>query len=213
MDSVTRGADRQSLMRDLDRLLDKYSDLSLQELSAQEVFDDVLPVAFRHRVRLPPQLWLLGKTLVMMEGLGVKLDPDFQILEASRPYVALLAEKVASPRALLSQASDDLTHGVELLRAVLEIVPRLLDKADSGKLEVRAHIPELPKAVRGLDRIANRLAVSMLVSAFIVAMALLLPVFAPQALLGLGGWVILLGFLVASVMGLWLLYQVLRSGR
>jgi ubiquinone biosynthesis protein len=87
MGAASRDVDRPGLQRDIGRLLNRYHGLPLKEIRAREVVEEVRPVAFRHRLRLPSRLWLLGKTLAMMEGVGLQLDPDFDIFVVSQPYV------------------------------------------------------------------------------------------------------------------------------
>jgi ubiquinone biosynthesis protein len=84
MGVVDEDVDRRALVRDVGWLLDKYRGMSLKELRASEIVGDVIPVAYKHRLHLPPSLWLLGKTLSMLEGVGLQLDPDFDIFVALR---------------------------------------------------------------------------------------------------------------------------------
>lgn len=63
-----------------------------------------------------------------------------------------------------------------------------------------------------LDRAANRLAISVLVAAFIVAIAMFLPSSLPSGWRDLGSWLTILGFLVAGILGLWLLFSIWRAG-
>jgi len=212
MGAAGRDVDRPGLQRDISRLLTKYHGLPLKEIRAREVVEEVRPVAFRHRLRLPSRLWLLGKTLAMMEGVGLQLDPDFDIFVVSQPYVRKLLWQTVSPqtwgRRLLKASGD----WGELLTDLPHRVPRLIDQLEEGDLQFTLHLGEIETLLARLDRVGNRLAVSVLLAAFIVSLALLMPSF-------LGGrqgwifWLIALGFVAASVLGLWLLLSIWRSGR
>ncbi len=212
MGAASRDVDRLGLQRDIGRLLTRYHGLPLKEIRAREVVEEVMPIAFRHHLRLPSRLWLLGKTLAMMEGVGLQLDPDFDILAVSQPYVRKFLWQTVSPqtwgRRLLKSGGD----WGELLSDLPRRVPRLIDQLEEGDLQFTLRLKEIETLLARLDRVGNRLAISVLLAAFIVSLALLMPSF----LSGRQGWIfwlIALGFAVASFLGLWLLLSIWRSGR
>jgi ubiquinone biosynthesis protein len=84
---VTRTrVDRQSFRRDIENLLSAYWGLPLSELRVMNILDDVFEVMRRHHLHLPSNLALLLKTVIMVEGLGVNLDPDFRLTTILLPY-------------------------------------------------------------------------------------------------------------------------------
>jgi len=202
--------DRAGLQRDLERLLIKYHGLPLKEIRAREVVEEVTPIAFRHHLRLPSELWLLGKTLAMMEGVGLKLDPEFDIFEISRPYVRRFLWQMASPwvwgRKLAKGAGD----WGELLALFPRRATHLLNQVERGELGLTLSLRETDRVTGKLDRIANRLVVSILLAALIVGMALLIPLAAGGGR-GLIYWLVVAGFAAASFMGVGLLYSIWRA--
>jgi len=212
MSAAQRRVDREGLRRDLERLLTKYQGLPLKEIRAQEVVNEIMPVAYRHHLRLPSDLWLLGKTLGMMEGVGLKLDPDFDIFAVSQPYVDQFVRQMTSPRAWGQKLLKGTTDWGELFTSLPRRIPRILDQVEEGEVEISLKIKEIDRSLSKLDRIANRLSVSILVAAFIVGLALLLPTFIGNQVV----WIIVpagFAFVAASILGLWLVYSVWRAGR
>ncbi len=212
MSAAQRRVDREGLRRDLERLLTKYQGLPLKEIRAQEVVNEIMPVAYRHHLRLPSDLWLLGKTLGMMEGVGLKLDPDFDIFAVSQPYVNQLVRQMTSPRAWGQKLLKGTTDWGELFTSLPRRIPRILDQVEEGEVEISLKIKEIDRSLSKLDRIANRLSVSILVAAFIVGLALLLPTFISNQVV----WILVpagFAFVAASILGLWLLYSIWRAGR
>lgn len=212
MSAAQRRVDREGLRRDLERLLTKYQGLPLKEIRAQEVVNEIMPVAYRHHLRLPTDLWLLGKTLGMMEGVGLKLDPDFDIFAVSQPYVDQFVRQMTSPRAWGQKLLKGTTDWGELFTSLPRRIPRILDQVEEGEVEISLKIKEIDRSLSKLDRIANRLSVSILVAAFIVGLALLLPTFIGNQVV----WIIVpagFAFVAASILGLWLVYSVWRAGR
>jgi len=206
MSAARRGVDRQGLQRDLERLLIRYYGRPLKEIRAREVVEEVMPIAFRHQLHLPSDLWLLGKTLGMMEGVGLKLDPDFDIFAVSQPYVRRFIRQMTSPRAWGRKLLKEASEWSNLLLQLPDQIPRLLDQASEGKLEIGLRVREQDTILRHFDRLVNRLAVSVLVAALIIGLAL---VVVSQ---GESSWPAQAGFVAAALLGLWLLISIWRSG-
>lgn len=213
MGAVGGAVDRRGLQHDLARLLRKYQGLPLKAIRARDVMEEAMPIAFRHHLRLPPELWLLGKTLAMMEGVGLKLAPDFDIFAVAQPYVRRLLWEIVSPAAWAPSLMRDLDEWGHLFGLIPRVGAQLLTQAERGELEVTLRHRGLEQALARLDRLANRLSLSVLLAALIVGLALLIPAF---HLAERGGVVTLLvvgGFALASLLGLWLAISILRAGR
>lgn len=87
---ATTQADRVGLEADLERILDRYGDVALQDLRMAEVVSDLMTVVRRRDLRLPSRIALLLKTLVMCEGVAARLDPSFRLIPLLVPYAAQL---------------------------------------------------------------------------------------------------------------------------
>ena len=205
--------DRTGLRRDVARLLRKYHGMPLKAIRAREAIEEIMPIAFRHHLQLPAELWLLGKTLAMMEGVGLKLAPDFDIFAVSEPYVRRFMWQLVSPRAwgptLLKGAGD----WTDLLNLIPRVGSQLLTRVERGELELALNHKGLDQALVRLDRLANRLALSMLLAALIVGLAMLVPAFNLAEQWGLATILVIAGFVGASLLGLWLIFSIWRSQR
>lgn len=204
--------DRAALRRDIRRLLHKYHGLPLSDIRAGELLEEVRPIVYRHRLRLPADLWLLGKTLVMMEGVGFELDPNFDIFAVSRPYVYRFMAKMWLPSTWGPALARGATGWADLLAVFPRQTTRLLGRLERNELGLQVYLPELQQTTNRLDRIANRAILSLLLAAFIVALALLIPTLNLAWPWSLLTWVVVIGFIVMSFLGLWLILSILRSG-
>lgn len=202
--------DRVALEHEINRLLNKYYGLPLKDIRTREIIDDIMPVAFRFRLRLPAELWLLGKTMAMMEGVGLRLDPDFDIFSVSEPYVEQLKRQYWLPNRRWGEAL--IQQGLNMAE-LIDLLPRsgkrLLRKAEKGDLfEIR--LKETDRILTVLDRLVMRLSLSILVAAFVVSLAILIPVTTGSTLARV---LAVTGFLITIGLGIWLLISILRAKR
>ena len=205
--------DRLGLQRDLKRIMTRYYGLPIYEINAQEIAKAVQPIMYEYKLNVPTNYYLLMKTVVMMQGVGLKLDPDFDIYEASRPFIGKLFRRMWMPS----------SWGPEVLRLAMDwkdfatILPRktshILDQLERGQLTVQAELPQLEPVINMIDRLINRIIFSVLVAALVVALALLLPRLDYAWPWGLLTWIIVVGFFTLLILAIRLAWSVLRSGR
>ncbi len=208
MGAADSHVNRLALKRDLQHLLNRYHALPLKDIRAREVIDDVLPIAFHHRLRAPPNLWLLGKTLSMMEGVGLRLDPTFDMFEVAQPFVHRLTWQLVDltrrrRRGILLTAVD----WFDLLQVAPRAAHRLLGRVErEGALPMS--IQETERLIEGLDRLVTRLTLGVLIGSLLIGLALLVSVTVPGTFV----WIlVVLGFLGTAALGIWLLLSILRA--
>jgi ubiquinone biosynthesis protein len=205
--------DRVAFERDLRRMMHKYYGLALGEFQISEMLEEFMTVAFRHRLRFPSNLWLVGKTMGMIEGLGLVLAPDFDLFAAAQEYVRRYRLRMWLPSewgpSMMRSASDM----ADLMLRLPKQTTRLLEQVERGNLEAQVRMPDFLQATDRLDRIANRLALSMLTAAFTIAIGWVIPSLDLTWPWRWLTWFVLAGFIGVSVLGMWLMLSIWRSGR
>lgn len=213
MQIASPSVDRNGLERDLRRLLRKYYGLPLKEISAADLLSEIQPVIYEYQLRVPSDYWLLLKTLVIMEGVGKRLAPDFDIFEVSRPYVTRFLIKIASPvfwgPGLLRSGGSWFDLLIDFPRRTI----RLMDQLDRGEFTVNVELPEMRRSTRQLNQMANRIILAILVGTLTIALALLIPSLNLVWPWSLATWLIVLGFGLMVMLAFWLIWSLLRSNR
>jgi ubiquinone biosynthesis protein len=201
------------LERDLDHLLGHYADKSIQDLAAAQVTSEVMKIVRRHRLQLPGDLLMLLRVVAMSELLGARLDPDFRLFEFATPYLRQFLLERRSPQAIARRVERAALEAAQLGLDLPRRTTQLLSRLERGDLEFGVNHHGLDDFEHKLQRMVNRLALSILLAAVILSLALLMLVFHPSGWEHYGGWVFALAFLLALGFGAWLMWSIWRSGR
>ncbi len=212
MGVANQKTDRKALARDIRRLLKNYHGMPLQDIQLGGILDGIVGIAFRHRLNLSSDLWSLIKTLAMMEGMGLTLDPDFNIFEVSEPYVRRFRQNFLLPSEWGASALRSGTDFADLISRLPRQTTRILDQVERGEIGAEIRMPDLLTSVQRLDRIANRLAITIITSAFIIALAGLIDALNFTWPWGWVTWLTLVAFGLALLLGVWLILSIWRSG-
>ena len=152
------------------------------------------------------------KALVTAEGLGRSLDPDFQIVEHAEPFIQDIQARRYTPRRIARDLIDSGTEFSQLLREIPGELREVLKKVNEGKLGIEIEHRGLDRTIFELGNISDRIVsavvlASLIIGSSIVTLSNIPPKWRGIPLIGV------VGFLVAAVMGFWLLASMLKRGR
>lgn len=215
MGVVPDDVNRDELYVDVDALRDKYYDVPFNQIHMGEAVQDLFAVALRHRIRIPAELTLLGKTLLTMEGVVLSLDPSFSVFNVAEPFGRKLFLEQINPVQKLKNWMEDVPDYVDLLQEIPVAAKELVSSMRHGRLKLEVSVPEIDSLMRRMDRISNRLSFSIVLLALSIVMVGLIISAAlnHSQTLFWGIPIIEIGFVIALLMFLWLIYAILRSGR
>lgn len=217
MGVITRATNLRELERDIQRMMGRYLGLPLQQMDVAQILSEIFSIAFMHHIRLPSDFALLIRTMIILNGVGCQLDPDYRLVEELEPFVRELVSKKLSLQRLGSNA----LRMADSLSLMLQRLPNRLDdlwdQLDEGELTVGVSVRDLKMIIQRVDRIANRLAFALIVAALIVGSALILmggsDVMTLFQIPGLNVAmpVAQVSFILAGITGAWLLWSIIRT--
>ncbi|QHS21443.1 AarF/ABC1/UbiB kinase family protein [Virgibacillus sp. MSP4-1] len=215
MGLVPDDVDMNVLRADVDELREKYYDVSLSQISLGDAVNDLFDVANRHRIKLPSDLTLLGKTLLTLEGIVEKLDPEISIIKIAEPFGKQLLKERYHPKTVAENMFNQWSEFRDILVDAPGSFRELSSMIKKGKIPLELSMPRLEQFLNKLDRVSNRLSFSIVLLAFSIIMVGLI---VGSAISGESSLVwdipaVEIGFVVASLMFLWLLYSIFKSGR
>jgi ubiquinone biosynthesis protein len=193
-------------------MLDQYHGIPLKQIELKRGFRQALYLIEKHHLKIPPDLFLLNKALVYLEGTGRSLDPDFNAVEQIQPFIKEIILKKISPRTVAHKWQKSLFESFALFQEFPEEIRNMFSMLKKGELKVNFEHKGLEPLIAKQDQVSNRLAFAIIAAALIIGSALIVlsqtpPLFFGIPVIGLGG------FLVAVFMGLRLLFAIFRSGK
>ncbi len=197
------------LENDYDRMLRKYYNLNLAQINFSQIIYELLQVCRNNKIRLPANMGLYAKTLANLEGVARQFNPEINFLDEVKPLLTdLFRRQLLGDRPLQSLLRTALDLKSLSLQSPRQI-ELLLDRVTSETLQWNLSLRGLDGLRRTLDDSANRLSFSVLVGSLIMGAAII----SSKAQTTELSWLSSSLFAVASLLGLWLIFSILRSGR
>ena len=158
-----------------------YFTRPLSEISLAEVVVKLFQTARRYELTLQPQLILLQKTLLNIEGVGRLLYPRIDIWATAKPVLEKIWWKRRGPRAMLKRLRQRIPEWLAAAPDMPQLVHSYLEQVTSGKLEVRIASDDL-RRLEANSRRGPQLAVRLTIGATFAVCAVLLQVLDTQTL-------------------------------
>jgi ubiquinone biosynthesis protein len=202
-----RPVDTPLLRADVRDFIENYYGVPLQQLRVGRMLSDFAAVMLHHGIRCPADLMLLIRCLVTLEGVGRDLDPSFNLAAHLAPFVEQIVKERYSPRHMMDQFLAESRSLARLAWDVPHYVGRTLEKLSKDELRIQIEPTGLDRLMTELDRSSNRVVIGLVVSALILSSALVLRSGSESV------WFSVPLFVLSSLLGIWLIYGVFRSGR
>lgn len=196
------------LRADVRDFLDAYYGVPLEQIDIGRMLNDFLGLMATHGLHCPGELMLLIRACITLEGVGRRLDPMFNMATTLSPFIEKLIRERYHPKRVVERTVNDLQV---LLRSAHDLplhLGRTLQKASQDDLRIQLEHRGLDHLISEFDRSSNRLVIGMITSAMVVSTALIIRAAASDAI-----WFAVPVFLGSGLLGLWLIWGILRSGR
>lgn len=203
---------RNKLYEEIDYLFASYLSTSLHNIEMSVMLQEIFDCCKRNNVFLPKDLTLLIRSLVIIEGVIAKICPELKILDVAIPFV-----KSNNMNSFLNNISFDelLIKTTSFIRDSAKIPTKIVQLSDSilnGRTKIQFQISSLNKTVNDINKMTNRVVISLIISSMIIGSSLILNSNIGPDIYGIS-IIGILGFGFAAIMGLWLIISILRSGK
>ena len=210
MDGV---ASMNALKASILEILEKYSGIPLERIDPRNAFHDMMRISREYKLMLPRDFVLLGKSFVTVTSIAKQLDPKLDLEKMVTPLARDLMRERLSLARVGRLAGETSWHLTNLLAQGPKEIRHIIRKLLHGKIEVSLRHVELEHFADELDRSSNRLALSIILAATVIASSLVMMAkIGPLVMENIPLFGIL-GYLFSTIMGIWLAIGIMRSGR
>ncbi|HEX8633622.1 MAG TPA: AarF/UbiB family protein [Pyrinomonadaceae bacterium] len=200
--------DEEEFTRDVSDIVARHTDTSMTKIDSGRVVLEIQRIAADRGFRLPPEFTMIAKALLNLDQVVYTLAPDFDPNAVIRNY----ASQIMQQRILKSLAPGNLMTNLLDVKDFLERLPnrvnKILDAVGNNELELKVDAIDEKKLMEGLQKVANRITVGLVIAAMIIGASLLMRVETSFKLFGYPGLAIIF-FLLAAAAAIWLVVVIL----
>jgi len=183
------------------------------EMVFGQLINNLFYLTERHSLTLPADLSVMLKALALMEDLVCRLDPGHEIIAQARPFMRRMLLQQLGPKRLMRHWLEFGGEAAGLARELPLEIRRLMAQIKEGRARFHVHHEGLEGLLNTLERVVNRLAFALVLASLIVSSSVIIHARVPP-LWGHDVSVIgVVGYLLAGLMGFWLLIAMLRHGK
>lgn len=199
--------DRKLFVNAIEEIVGSIKTRSMDNLQVGAIVLLVMQACADAGIRIPSEISLLGKTLMNLDSVGIALSPNFNPNESIRRHLSEFASKRLKESLTSANLLGALTETKEFFGEFPSRMNRILEMVADNKLSVRVDSIDEHKLIQGLQKVANRITIGLILAAFIVGSSLLARVETTFRIFGYPGLAMIF-FLFALVGAVLLMVQI-----
>jgi ubiquinone biosynthesis protein len=191
----------------------RYYGARLSEIDPIQLIREAFALIYRMHLQLPTRFVLLDRAIATLGSVGMELYPDFNVFDVAKPYARELMIERFTPQRVVRRTAEEASNLARMLKELPYQVHDTMEQVRDGQIEVGFRHEGLDDLFQHMDRVANRLVIAIVAGTGVIGSALL-GIFGDSGphILGLHVFSIV-GFSISTLLGLWLAWGVIRSGR
>lgn len=203
--------DEKELEYDIIEFFSEYPTTTLEEIDSKEVIAALNSLFFEYKIKVPANLLLLLKALVIIEGVGLQLDPTYNIIDNIAPFAQKLLKIKFSPQKMKQRIYRTFTDWNNLAFCLPEDIQEIIHKVRQGKLHIEIEHKGVKEVKQTMEVITNRISFTILLAAMVLASSLIVSSEIPPMIYGISGLGVI-GFTLSILLAFRLAYSILRHG-
>ena len=198
--------------KDVSEFMGRHLYRPLKDINIGKLLQHLLELAATHRLRIPPDIFLMLKAIGAIEGIALALHPDFDMVAHATPYI----QKVKLARLEPDRLAGDILQLTSTMLGFIKQFPQDMLEISrlirQQKLTVRIEQTGLDTLMATQDQTSNRIAFAIVIAALIIGSALIVISKIPPLVYGIS-FIGFIGFITAALMGVWLLTAIIKKGK
>ncbi|HLC49952.1 MAG TPA: AarF/ABC1/UbiB kinase family protein [Candidatus Nanoarchaeia archaeon] len=177
--------DYEQLKSDIGFVMQPLKESQMKDIKISRIIEEVLDIGLRHQIKVPAPFVLFGKTIITLEGIALEYDPDFKLLENSKPFMEKLIAKRSNPMYVMKSFAHNMHRYKKFVEEFPEKAEKALDKIQRGTIKVDINDTDIKKLALELDRSSNRVAYGLLIAALLITSAILMNIEKGPTIIGI----------------------------
>ncbi|MGI5921382.1 MAG: ABC1 kinase family protein [Syntrophomonadaceae bacterium] len=207
----TQYINQTELQQDISRLQQKYYGMPLSEIKIGEALGELVQLSTNYQIRVPPELSLMVKMFMTVESMISQLDPTLSIIDVAEPYGRKVLMQRYSPEHVKEKVRNIAFDYANLIETAPRELENILNILKEGELRIKMEHSNINRLGSRIDIISNRLALAIIVASIIIGTALLVDKTGDNFIRQIP--MVEVGFITTMILGLFLIYSIIRSGR
>lgn len=160
---------RAKLKQDLHDLIEQMQYASLKEVRASEALEQIMQIALKHKITLPLDFVLYAKTIITLEGIGLRYNPDFKLIEQTRPLLTKIIRKKYSPKSIAKYVTKTATQYQELIEELPLKATEALTRISKGKIDLDIEDADISSITYEMEQSVGNLSIGIIIAALIMS--------------------------------------------
>ncbi len=202
----TREIDYPRFTTEIENFMSAYLSLPFSEIDLAKMVQDIFSICHTYSIQLPKGISMLARSLMTIQATLMDLDPDSNMLDIAIQHKATLTQLD-----WMKEIKSTVRKGVEASSSALDLpvlTSDLLRMMQRGQVKVNLNLMGSDQPLAKIDRMVNRMIVSLLIVALLVASSLLCMTNMSPKILGIPAMGFI-GFMIAFIMSVWLFFKML----
>ncbi|MCB2184080.1 MAG: hypothetical protein KQH63_18805 [Desulfobulbaceae bacterium] len=202
--------DEKKLENDIVDILDTYHSLSLQEVRIGNLLLELSDIVRQNRLRLPLDLSVMIKALITAEGMARELYPELNVVKESEPFIQQLVMEQWQPLSLYKRLKGRIRRITRFSKRMPKALNNIITELEDGRLSIRFVHDNLDEFLDSLENSTNRLTFGIIIGSIIIGSSMIITTGVKPLLFGYPALGVV-GYLVSGLLGLWLVFNMIRS--
>ncbi len=209
-DTMPDEINRNALKAEVRELMNKYYNITLKHIDIGRLIDELYQVVIRYKIHIPASFFLVGKTLMTIDGIARTLDPNFDMAEVAKPFVKKILMKKYSPERIFAKIKLWFENYKNMAYSMPLDFSQIIAKIKKDKFQIEIKSRDISDFGRTIDRVINRLSASIIIAGLLVGSSLLMNsrvgyMINGYSLLGI------MGYIFAAFFGVILVIDIMRK--
>ncbi len=171
MDTMSHRIGLKRFEREIDRLVDKYLSIPLNEIKIGELLSNLFKLAFSYKVKIPGEFTLISKALITLQGLIEELDDTLNVLEIASP----ISKKLLLNGYYLKGIGKDIKRSTFDYKDLIEEAPsfilNMFRKMEDDDFTFQLEVKDMDRYLRKVERVINRISLTVIMLAVSIIIA------------------------------------------